>query len=200
MNLFDAINNRRAIKHYDANATLPEADFERMLDAAIKAPTSFNIQHWRFVRVQDQSLRQQIRAAAWDQAQVTDASELLIIVGDTRAWAKQPERYWRNANAATRDMLVPMLQDFYRDRDWLQRDEAIRSGAMAAQNIMLSAKALGYDSNPMIGFDIDRVGQLLNLPDDHLIVMMLVIGTATSPAWPRGGQLPLDELVIHNHF
>ncbi|MCB1886948.1 MAG: nitroreductase family protein [Rhodocyclaceae bacterium] len=200
MDLFDTIDSRRSVKHYDANASLPETDFQRIMEAAIKAPTSFNIQHWRFVRVRDGALRQQIRAAAWNQAQVTDASELLVIVGDARAWARQPERYWRHADAATRDALVPMLQDFYRDRDWLQRDEAIRSGAMAAQNIMLSAKALGYDSNPMIGFDIDEVGRLLKLPEDHVIVMMLAIGTATSPAWPRSGQLALDELVVADHF
>lgn len=200
MQLFEAIEQRRSIKQYDSSYKIPEQDIQRMLEAAIKAPTSFNIQHWRFVRIQDSVLRKDIRAAAWDQAQVTEASELFLIVGNTQAWSQSPDRYWKNASSDTQQMLVPMLQDFYRDREWLQRDEAIRSGAMAAQNIMLAAKALGYDTNPMIGFDFDQVARLIGLPDGMVIVMMLTIGKAQSAPWPRGGQLPLDELLVIDRF
>lgn len=179
---------------------MPESDFEQLMGTAMAAPTSFNIQHWRFVRVVDKALRQALREAAWDQAQVTDASELLLITGNTQAWNQQPARYWRNTDEAKRTMLVNMLNDFYQGRDWLQRDEAIRSGSMATQNLMLAARELGYDSSPMIGFDINRVSELIKLPDDHVIVMMLAIGKANSSAWPRGGQLTLEEVVITNHF
>jgi len=93
-----------------------------------------------------------------------------------------------------------MLQDFYRGREWLQRDEAIRSGAMAAQNIMLAAEELGYHTSPMIGFDMDQVADLISLPEDHVIVMMLAIGKGAERAKPRGGQLELDEIVVSNRF
>lgn len=93
-----------------------------------------------------------------------------------------------------------MLQDFYRDRAWLQRDEAIRSGAMAAQNLMLAAEEMGYNTSPMIGIDFDKVAELIQLPKDHVIVMLLAIGKGTKPAQPRGGQLAMTELVIENQF
>lgn len=200
MNLHQAITERRSIKQFDPECRLSEAEFQQLMADAIQAPTSFNIQHWRFVRVQDAELRKAIRAAAWNQAQVTDAAELLIVVADTQAWNKQPERYWRNVDAEKQNMLVSMLKAFYQGREWIQRDEAIRSGAFAAQNIMLSARALGYGSSPMIGFDQEQVARLIGLPEDHVIVMMLAIGKAAGEAWPRGGQLSLDELVIDNRF
>ena len=65
---------------------------------------------------------------------------------------------------------------------------------------MLSAKSVGYDSCPMIGFDPEKIAELVNLPKDHIIGMMLVIGKAKSPANPRGGQLSLDKVVINDKF
>ena len=100
----------------------------------------------------------------------------------------------------TGDMLEGMIGQFYGGREWMQRDEAIRSGAFAAQTMMLSAKNMGYDSCPMIGFDQDEVAKLIRLPEDHLIVMMLVVSKATTEPWARGGQLAMDEVVVENQF
>jgi nitroreductase len=65
---------------------------------------------------------------------------------------------------------------------------------------MLAAKAKGYDSCPMIGFDIDKVAELIHLPSDHVIGFMIAVGNATKPAWPKPGQLSLDEVVIQDRF
>ena len=65
---------------------------------------------------------------------------------------------------------------------------------------MLAAKSMGYDSCPMDGFDFDRVAELINLPADHVIAMFVAIGKGTKEAWPRGGQLGLDKVVISNRF
>ena len=76
----------------------------------------------------------------------------------------------------------------------------MRSCGMAAQTIMLAAKSLGYDTCPMKGFDYEKVGNLINLPDDHVIVMMVVVGKAAKAASTRGGQLPLSEIMFENSF
>jgi len=96
--------------------------------------------------------------------------------------------------------MVNMMLPFHEGNDQLQRDEAIRSSGIAAQTIMLAAKAMGYDSCPMIGFEPDKVAKLINLPADHLIVMLIVVGKPAKPARPRAGQLPLEEVVIHDRF
>jgi len=200
MDIFSAIQGRRSVKHYDANHKLPEADLNKLLQTTLLAPTSFNIQHWRLIRITDVQLRTQIREVAWDQQQVTDASELIIFCGDVGAWDNQPQRYWCDAPEEDQQVIVNMLGDFYRGRDFLQRDEAIRSCAIAAQTLMLASHAMGYGSCPMIGFDFDKVAELIKLPAEHVIAMMVTIGKATQPAWPRSGQLSLDEVVFENRF
>lgn len=201
MDTFAAIEQRRAVKHFDPEHRLSVEDETRLLEAAIAAPTSFNIQHWRFVIVRDPALRARIRKEFGnDQAQMTDASLLVILTGDLKAWQKEPQRYWKNAPQEVADLLVNWMGPFHEGREWLQRDEAQRSIGMAMQNLMLAAKALGLDSCPMIGFDIEKVAALIKLPEDHVMGPMVAIGKGTKKPWPKPGQLPLSELVFENSF
>lgn len=200
MDTFDAIYQRRAVKHFDPEHRLTQEEIDRLLEAAIQSPTSFNIQHWRFVVVDDPDLRKQIREAGNDQAQMTDASLLILMTADVDAWKKNPERYWVNAPKPVADLLVGWMGPFHEGREQLQRDEAQRSIGIAMQTLMLSAKAMGYDSCPMIGFDLEKVAELVQLPADHVIGPMVAIGQGTKDTWPKPGQLPLSEVVVNNRF
>lgn len=200
MNVFDAVELRRAVKHYDPQHVMSEEEEKQLFSAAIVSPTSFNIQNWRFVVVRDKKLRQALREAAWNQAQVTDASLLIVLCADLKAWEKDPVRYWRNTSPEFQDFIVPAILSYYRNRDQVQRDEAMRSCGIVAQTLMLAAKAMGYDSCPMVGFDFEAVGNLIHLPINHVVAMMLAIGKATAPANPRGGQLALEEVVMTDTF
>lgn len=200
MDVKEAIRTRRSIKHYDPSHKMTEAEVQELMDHAILSPTAFNIQHWRFVRIQDKSKRQQIFEAAWGQAQVVDASELLVLCADLNAWEKEPKRYWRNAPQAAQDAILPAIENYYANHHQGQRDEAIRSASIAAMNIMLMARAMGYDSCPMDGFDFDKVAKIINLPHDHIIIMMITIGKKLQDARPRAGQLPLEEVLLTDGF
>ena len=200
MNVIQAIETRRSVKAYDPEHRLSQQEIDQLLSLALLAPTAFNIQNWRFVAVTDPTLRKQIRAASWDQAQVTDASLLVILTADLKAWEKEPSRYWKDAPQPVRDYLLPAIDNYYRGREAVQRDETMRSCGMAAMTLMLAAKEQGYDSCPMDGFDFDAVGKLINLPADHVISMFVVIGKKLQDAGPRGGQLPMNEVVITNKF
>ncbi len=201
METLEAIYSRRAVKHFDAGHAFTEAEEKTLLEAAIQAPTSFNIQHWRFVVIRDPELRKKIRTEFGnDQAQMTDASLLILLTADVKAWQKSPERYWVNAPKEVSDLLVGWMGPFHEGREELQRDEAQRSIGMAMQTLMLAARDMGYDSCPMIGFDHDAIAELINLPEDHVIGPMVAIGKKTKDSWPKPGQLPLSELVVDNSF
>lgn len=200
MDTFDAIRGRRAVKHYDPDHEMTEAEIEQLMDLALQSPTAFNIQNWRFVIVRDKELRKQIRAASWDQAQVTDASLLIVLCADLKAYAKEPSRYWRDAPQPVADALVPMIGAYYDGNEQVQRDEGMRSCGMAAQTLMVAAKAMGYESCPMDGFDFAKVAELIQLPADHAIAMFVVVGKGTQPPWPKPGQLPMDEVVLTDRF
>lgn len=200
MNVSQAINERRSVKAYDPHHKMTEVEISKLMSLAMLSPTAFNIQNWRFVLVTDPVLRHQIRAVSWNQAQVEEASLLIVLTADLNAWAKQPERYWQNASKTVSDILVPAIGHYYENNEQVQRDEAMRSCGMAAMTIMLSAKEMGYDTCPMDGFDFDAVGKLLNLPADHTPTMFVVVGKALKPASVRGGQLAMNEVVINNTF
>ena len=200
MNVTQAITERRSVKAFDPHHRMSEQEINQLMSLAMLSPTAFNIQNWRFVLVTDPLLRQQIRAASWNQAQVEEASLLIVLTADLNSWAKQPERYWKNAPKAASDVLVPMIGQYYQSNDQVQRDEAMRSCGMAATTLMLAAKEMGYDTCPMDGFDFAAVSKLLNLPADHIPSMFVVVGKALKAAAPRGGQLAMDEVVVYNQF
>ena len=201
MKVIDAIYRRRSVKHFDPNHKMTSEEETKLLEATIQAPTSFNIQHWRLVVLRDPELRQKVRKEFGnDQAQMTDASLLILFTADLLAWKKNPERYWANAPKEVADLLVGWMGPFHEGREWLQRDEAQRSIGLAMQTLMLAAQELGYQSCPMIGFDIEKVAELINLPEDHVMGAMVAVGKGIKDAWPKPGQLSLDEVVIENRF
>jgi len=195
----EAIIARRSIKHYDPAHEMTGDESNKLLSLALLSPTAFNIQNWRFVIVSDQELRKRIREVAWDQSQVTDTSLFIVLCADLKSW-EQPGLYWINAPKEIQEFMVPAIDNYYRGKEQVQRDEAMRSCGIAAQTLMLAAKSMGYDSCPMDGFDFDKVAELIKLPDDHVIAMFVAIGKGIKEAWPRPGQLPLDEVVIENSF
>ena len=126
----EAIIGRRSIKHYDPNYQMSDDEIQNLLSLVLHSPTAFNIQNWRFVIVSDPKLRKQIREVAWDQAQVTDTSLFIVLCANLKAW-EQPARYWVNAPEEVQDFMIPAIDDYYRGKEQVQRDEAMRSCGIA---------------------------------------------------------------------
>ncbi len=200
LDTFKSIEERRSVKRYDSEYKIPDEEIKKIMSLAMLSPTSFNIQNWRFVAITDKKIQEEICKASWNQSQVKDCSLLVVLCADLKAHEKDPERYWKDAPIEAQNAIVPMITKFYNDNPQLQRDEAMRSCGIAAQTIMLSAKAMGYDSCPMIGFDPKKVSEIIKLPGDYIISIIITIGKATQPAKQRPGQLSYDEVVISNSF
>jgi nitroreductase len=152
VNVISAVETRRSYRHFDPTHEITEAEIERLISLAMLSPTPGNTQPWRFVVVRDLALRKAIREAASDQAQVTDASLLVILTADVSAWRTDPERYYRNAGPEMSKILAQSMTQFYDGREWLQRDDAMKSTGIAAMTLMLAAEALGYQSCPIVSF------------------------------------------------
>lgn len=200
MDTVTAISTRRAVKQFDPDFHLADTDLNELLELALLSPTAFNIQHWRFLVLKDPELRQAVQRVSSDQPQVTNASALVLICADINAWKKEPNRYWHDAPEGVGEFVVSALSRFYEGRAQLQRDEAMRSIGIAAQTLMLAATAKGFDTCPMDLIDNEAVSQLIELPDDHVLGMYVAIGKALEPAWPRAGQLAINEVVMTDRF
>lgn len=199
MDTFDAIKTRRSIKSFQDHE-MSKDEINKLLEAAILSPTSYNIQNWRFVIVTKQDLKDKMCALSYGQRQVAEASLVIILCADLKAWDKNPERYWKNIPEEPRKSLAKAIRQSYSGNPTLEKDEAMRSCGFAAQTIMLAARSMGYDTCPMEGFDFGKVAALINLPSDHIITMMVVVGKKAKEAGPRGGQLPLSEVIFENNF
>jgi len=200
MDVFEAIETRRAIKKFDPTHKMSSDDVQKLMKHVILAPTSYNQQNWRFVYVTNQDVKEKISVAARGQAQPRDGSMVIILCGDMTAWKTEPLRYWKNHPTEKQETVKANLERKYSDNPQNQRDEAVRSCGMAAQTIMLAARQMGLDSCPMVGFEYDDLAKVINLPENHLIVMMVVVGKRAVDASERGGQLPLDQVAFENSF
>ena len=200
MDTFEAIKTRRAIKKFDKTYKMTAEQINQLMELAILSPTSYNQQNWRFIKVTDQSVKEEISKAARGQPQPSDGSLVIILCGNMNAWKEEPLRYWKNSTSEKQEHVKNALHAKYSNNPQNQRDEAIRSCGFAGQTIMLAARQMGLDSCPMVGFEYDQLAKIINLPDNYMIVLMIVVGKAVEPANPRGGQLALDEVVFENRF
>jgi len=200
MDTFNAIKTRRAIKNFDSSYKMSPEDIKKLKELTILSPTSYNQQNWRFVYVTDQTVKDKISKAARDQTQPRDGSLVIVLCGNLNAWKEEPLRYWRNNTAEKQELVKNSLARKYENSPENRRDEAMRSCGFAAQTIMLTARQMGLDSCPMVGFEYDELADVIQLPKDHMIVMMVVVGKRLKDAAERGGQLSLDEVFFENHF
>lgn len=199
MELDTLLDARRSIRDFDDTHTMTDDDLHAIIDAARKTPTSFNIQNWRFVAVRDRGIKEKIRRASWDQKQVSVNSALLVLCADLKAWDRDTHRYWEANGEEVAERMAGMTRGFYKGREDVQRDEAMRSVGMAATAVMLKAADLGYATSPMIGFDPGAVAAAINLPADSVVGMMIAVGKPAAAAFPKT-VLPRGEVMVYDFF
>ncbi|MFH5187247.1 nitroreductase family protein [Paenibacillus sp. TAB 01] len=190
--------SRHSVRKYEPGVTIPEAELNEILELAASAPSSWNLQHWRFLVVTEQANKEKLLPIAYNQQQVVDASVVVIVLGDLQANEVAPKVY-ESATPQIRDMMLGQINGAYSNNPGLARDEAIRNGSLAAMQLMLAARAKGYDTVPMGGYNQAALIQELNIPDRYVPIMMLPIGKAQAPARATE-RLPLEDQVIRERF
>ncbi len=194
MQFDEVIRSRRSVKKFDSSHAVTDEELKDLFEAVVLSPSSFNLQHWRFVVVRDPATKAKLRKAAFDQEQVEAASAVIAVLGKLDAHEDAAEVFGGTAEAV-RNAVVPMINAFYENKPAARRDEAIRSGSLAAMSLMLAAKNMGYATGPMIGFDPDAVSGLLGLDDQHLIVMLIVLGKQVGELRPRASRFGTETVV-----
>jgi nitroreductase len=186
---------RHSVRRYQPGIAIDDAELRAIFDEVRYSPSSFNVQHWRFVIVRDPGRKQQLRTLSYGQQQVETCSALILVCGRLDAF-EDAARLYADAPPDVRDKFVPMITGAYRNQPGLQREEAIRSGALAAMSLMYSAKSRGWDTGPMIGFDSAKVAALLELDSTTIPVLMVTLGKAENGQQPpRLYRRPLEDIV-----
>ncbi|ESK37298.1 hypothetical protein P256_02353 [Acinetobacter nectaris CIP 110549] len=202
MNVLDAIKNRHSAKNFDPNYIISSDIKKNLLEICLEnAPSAFNLQHWRLVLIEDQKQRAQIREFSWNQPQVTESSMLVVITAHKNSWQnKVAQRVWSGATQDVQSFMMSAIDQYYHGRLEVQRDELMRSAGIFSQTLMLAAQEFGLDSCSMVGFDFGKMAEVIHLPNDHVICLMVAIGKSTTQRYPKIGKLPFDEVIKINSF
>lgn len=182
--MLDKLNWRYATKKMDPTKKVPEDKLNKILDAIRLAPTSSGTQPFEVLVITNDDIRQKIRPVAWDQAQITEGSHLLVFA----AWDNYTED---RIDAVTAQMAQerggdnPMLSQYY-DKlkaTYLPREaqvnfeHAARQAYIALGFALAAAAELEVDSTPMEGFDPDKLDGILGLREQGLrSVVLLPLG------------------------
>ncbi|MCB9896713.1 MAG: nitroreductase family protein [Planctomycetes bacterium] len=198
MQLDDAILARGSVKAYDPAHEIDDDELRAIFRLVLRSPSSFNMQNWRFVCVRDGDIKARLMEASYKQAHIGQASVDVVVCGDLMGHERAAEA-WADAPLEVQQRLVPMIGGFYAKNEQLRRDEAIRSGSLAAMTLMLVAQSRGLSTCPMIGFDPKRVCEVLGIPDTWLPVMLVTLGKGTTPARPSS-RFPMEQVVRLDGF
>ncbi|SEM22002.1 Nitroreductase [Bosea lupini] len=197
--IIEAIEGRRTINLFDPSRSVSDEQIGELVRLATKAPTSFNLQNWRFIAVRSPEQKARLRKVAWDQAKITDAAVTFIVCGQLTDERVLAERLAPVVKAGI--MPAPMVagweaaaKSLYRDQPWRQRDEAIRTATFAAGTMLFAAHAMGLGTAPMIGFDPEAVSEQFGLGPDEIPVLLLAVGYAAPDNWPQKPRRPLSQV------
>jgi nitroreductase len=200
MSVSASIKARTSASSYDPSRQLSEAEIGELIELATQAPSAFNLQNWRFIAVRSAEANARLLPMAFGQSKIIEAAVTFIICGTleehlTLPAALEPTRDAGIIDEAIYNGWVGAAQNMYGANETMQRDEAIRSGALAAMTLMLAAQEKGLVSCPMIGFNPAAVADAFRLKATDVPVMMVAVGYPGPANWPKKPRKPVHEVL-----
>jgi nitroreductase/dihydropteridine reductase len=208
MSLTDKLKWRYATKKFDSTKKIAAEKLNNVLEAIQLAPSSLGLQHYRVLVIEDAATREKLRAAAYGQPQITDASQLIVFAAETgidEAFGKSyidnialVRKTPRENLAGLEGMVLGAINSRTPENRllWAQRQAYIALG------VLISATAeLDIDSCPMEGFDPAQFDEILGLKEKGLTATVIAtIGyRAEDDPYSQLAKVrrPKDEFFIH---
>jgi len=198
--LSELVRNRRATDNFSPEP-VPDSDLQEILRAGLEAPSSYNLQPWRFVVVRDGTQRRRLRMAAMNQQKVEQAPVVIVACGDTLSWREDLEEVIRLGQEhgvggeawaqRKRKNVTADLGSHSSISMWVAKQTMI-----AATTMMWMAEALGYDTGPMEGFDEEVVRTVLGIPTHVRVLFLLAIGHLRGEDGKYPGRLSSSRTVF----
>ncbi|MDM5219386.1 nitroreductase family protein [Peribacillus sp. NJ11] len=196
---------RRSVRQYDAEYVMTEEEIREILDIAIQAPSSSNLQPWRFLVIQDKQTQQELLPIANNQQQIVDASAVIAVLADIEGY-KNAERIYGelvNKGIMKNEIKEPYVASIMHNYGNFSAEKALSvamiDGGLVSMQIMLAAKAKGYDTVPMGGFDEAQFVDAFNVPENFKPVMLISIGKGTKAGFEKV-RLTLDSILTWNKY
>lgn len=198
--ILKAYSFRHACKIFDETKKIPKEDFDFILETGRLSPSSFGMEQWKFIVVQNDELKAKIRPHCWNQVQITSCSELVVVLA---------KKILRSTHPYVSEMLTykkwdeerkkAYLERYKNHNDWRSDEELVcwsmKQGYIAAANMLTSAAMIGIDSCPIEGMDKTKVQEVLEIDTTkYEIALLLTFGYRINPQ-PQKSRLPIEKIV-----
>jgi nitroreductase len=195
------LTSRRSIRIYDPNVKISREEMTKILEDATRAPSSMNMQPWRFIIVETKEAKEKLRPVLYGNHQQLDTSSAMICIFTDLKKFEYAEKIFNKAVEAglmpeevrekqLRNIanMIPTLSI-----EGIEKGGLIDSGLVAMQ-LMQVAKVYGYDTCPIGGFRHDQIAHVLSLdPERYKPVLILSIGKAAEDGYPSI-RLDIDDI------
>ncbi|WP_323679770.1 nitroreductase family protein [Exiguobacterium indicum] len=197
----EIVKGRRSIRNYDTDVKISKEEMTQILEEATLAPSSVNMQPWRFLVIDSKEGKATLAPLAkFNQVQVETSSAVIAVFGDMNA-VDQLENIYDTAVAKglmpqeVRDRQVPAIQGMYSSVSANDlKDSILIDSGLVSMQLMLVARAHGYDTNPIGGYEKDQIAEAFGLEKERYVpVMLLSIGKAVDAGYPSV-RLPINDI------
>ncbi|WP_214728795.1 nitroreductase family protein [Exiguobacterium sp. s168] len=197
----EIVKGRRSIRNYDTDVKISKEEMTQILEEATLAPSSVNMQPWRFLVIDSEEGKATLAPLAkFNQVQVETSSAVIAVFGDMNA-VDQLENIYDTAVAKglmpqeVRDRQVPAIQGMYSSVSANDlKDSILIDSGLVSMQLMLVARAHGYDTNPIGGYEKDQIAEAFGLEKERYVpVMLLSIGKAVDTGYPSV-RLPINDI------
>ncbi|MFB9326492.1 nitroreductase family protein [Paenibacillus aurantiacus] len=202
----EILESRRSVRVYDPSYQLQRSELEALIQEAALAPSSANLQPWRFLIIDDPKLKEELFPIANAQEQVRTASAVIAVLGDLQCYEHIEEIY---GEAVARGYMTQEIKDSFVARvstmlpamsEQSRKDMVLFDGGLVTMQLMLSARARGLDTVPMAGFDKNKFKEAFAIPDRYAPLLLVAIGKAAKEGHPTT-RLPVERVTFWNeHF
>jgi nitroreductase len=179
-----AMRQRHACKRFDPDKKIPKEQVEKILQIGRLSPSSFGMEPWRFIVIRDATLKARLRPFCWDQPQITECSDLIVI--ETLVGALAPGGDYPRRMLSRRDLPQERIEAYFKKYDAFATDRFKAEGLacwgakqcyIAAGNMMTGAMTMGIDSCAIEGYEKEKVEAVLDIdPAKRSLALMMAFG------------------------
>ena len=195
------VMERRSIKKYDPTVKIPKDEMEEILTLATRAPSSVNMQPWRFLVIESPEAKATLAPLAkFNQTQVETSSAVIAVFGDLNNFDNADEIYGQAVTEGimpqeVKENILNAFKGYYETISKEDmKDVVLIDGGLVSMQLMLVARAFGYDTNPIGGYEKDKIAEAFGLEKDRYVPVMLIsIGKAADEGRPSV-RLPIEKV------
>lgn len=198
----DIICNRHSVKYFNKNTKITHKEIEEIIEKATLAPSSVNMQPWRFLVVESEAGKQKLSPLVqFNQSQNDTSSAMIIIFGDTQAYKNGTYIFEESYNRGIMpediknekiDKVIPKYMNFPRQK---MLDTVRTDCSLVAMQLMLVARNHGYDTNPIGGFQEEKIAEAFNLDKERYIPIMIVAIGEKEREPHQSIRLPINKVL-----